>query len=1188
MFLKKMNVHGFKSFADKTEIIIEKGMTAIVGPNGSGKSNISDSIKWVLGEQSPKTLRGSKMEDIIFAGTEKRMPLGYAEVELVFDNEDGKLPIEYKEVSIKRRLFRTGESEYYINKQQCRLKDVRELFLDTGIGKDGYSVIGQGKVEEILSPNSDVRRAVFEEAAGIVKFKFRKEESIKKIEKTNNNLDRVNDIIYEIETRVEPLRLQSEKAKKYIDLKDNLKNIELNLYVREYEKNKEQLTIFENQKNEIIKNKQEIIGLRDNLEKTIEKEKQNLSNIELEISTYDKSRNKFSREYEAKKSLISVQNEKILLYSENVGTIENEINVLKEREKEINIKIDEYKQNLCVLNNNIEEKNLQFNSLNEEALEFKIKMETSNNISEEKRNELFEMHKSINKLNSDKSSIESIKANYEERINQFEKEIEIENGEKSQKIKEFDVIKQNKKNNEQQLIQFNESFSNNSFLQENLIEDKKELENRLKASSNELNNTNSRLSFLNNMESLYEGYYKSVQTLMSLNKKNNLFRASILGTVADVIKTDKNFETAIEIALGSAIQNVIVNNNQDAESIINYLKDNKIGRVTFLPISTIKSRSLNNAQSKYLSMPGVVDTADKLIETDDAYSEIIKNLLGRTIIVENIRDGFRIAKASNNTIKIVSLQGDVINPGGSVTGGHISGKSQNFLSRKREIEECQDRLIHLKKKCADIDEDLRNVERDLSYRHNEINTLKVKIENCTKEGLQLDNKISLYTDQIEKTESTIKRYISDKEYIFSENEKREKEIEQIDENVEFIKDNIEKLESLITDIANANKSDKLMYDELIDNINQFNNDLMSTKQEIKITEEKINNANTELTKNKEMLDIKSSYLNDTGIEITTAKNQIQELIKLCENIKIELDKSEQSYSMNKEEHLKKQEFINTSQNNLNSINKKLTESLDDEYGLGIKIEKLTSKIEDISNHLWEDYEMNYAMALPYKNEEISYNKINTEVSAIRREIKKLGDINTNSIEEYKEVKERYDFLTAQKQDLVDAKLQLNDVINELEIKMKEQFVEEFRKIRVIFNEVFSDLFSGGKADVYLEDESDALNSNIEIAAQPPGKKLTKITLLSGGEKALTAIALLFSILKSKPTSFCILDEIEAALDDINVYRFSKYLKEFSKETQFLCITHRKGTMENADTLYGTTMEEKGVTKLVSMKLSGIE
>ncbi len=1185
MYLKKICVHGFKSFADKTEIIVEKGMTAIVGPNGSGKSNISDSIKWVLGEQSPKTLRGSKMEDIIFAGTEKRMPLGYADVELIFDNESGRLPVEYKEVSIKRRLFRTGESEYSINKANCRLKDIKELFMDTGIGKDGYSVIGQGKVEEILSPNSDVRRGVFEEAAGIVKFKARKEESIKKLDKTNDNLDRVKDIIHELEIRVEPLKNESEKATKYIEIKENLKNIELNLYVREYEKHKEQLVIFEVQKSEIVKRKQSIINRREELETLIEQEKLKLNELTVQREEFENQNTSLSKSFDSKQSLINVQNEKILLYTENVENIETEIKYLQDTEKEIIEKIKLFNNETNNLLDKLEKEKVLFETLSEDVLEFKIKMETSSNVSEGKRNSLFELHKSLNKYQSDKYSIESIIANFEDRIKQFESEINHEKNEKGIKEKELNNFVSEKNECESLLDIQNKTLEKKINNHENLKEDRREAENRLKSATNELNTVNSKIDFLNNMETLYEGYYKSVQILMAKRKNENLFRGAIKGTVADVIKTEKDYETAIEISLGGAIQNVIVNNTQDAESIIEYLKENKVGRVTFLPINTIKSRELSNEERKLLSMNGVVDTADNLVEVDELYLDIIKNLLGRTIVVENIRDGFRIAKASNNSIKIVSLQGEVINPGGAVTGGHISGKNNSILTRKREIEESKENLKRFKQKCLDIEQDLVHIERELSESSREINRIKIQIEEASKKDMFLGNKIDLCKEQITKIGLLIEKFLSDREFMEEENKNRVAEISILENSIELMNNSINLLEEEIKDIANTNKEEKDQFEVMNESLLSKNNEILQINQEINILEEKCNNAELEIAKNKEMIKLKNDVLNDTGSEVNSAKLQISELQEECNNLNLKLIECEKKLESLKQNFKTKQELINNSQVELNSINKKVTEELDDEYGLTVKTERLAAKIEEISTRLWEDYEMNYAMALSFKNEEVSLNKVNIDVSTLRRELKKLGDVNVNAINEYKEVKERYEFLTKQKQDLIDAKEQLNQVIKELEEKMKNQFAEEFAKIRVLFSEVFQDLFNGGKADVYLEDETDALNSSIEIAAQPPGKKLSKITLLSGGEKALTAIALLFAILKTKPTSFCILDEIEAALDDINVYRFSRYLKEFSKETQFLCITHRKGTMESADTLYGATMEEKGVTKMVSLKLS---
>lgn len=1188
MFLKKIYIHGFKSFAQKTEVIVEQGMTAIVGPNGSGKSNISDAIKWVLGEQSPKTLRGSKMDDIIFAGTEKRMPLGYAEVELVFNNENGKLPVEYKEVSIKRRLFKTGESEYSINKQSCRLKDIKELFMDTGIGRDGYSVIGQGRVEDILSPNSDVRRGVFEEAAGIVKYKTRKEESIRKLEKTNDNLDRVNDIIHELETRVEPLKNQSEKATNYLDLKRNLKSIELNLYVRDYEKNKEQLTLLENQKKDIVSFKEGIKTKRDTLEQNILRYKQELENLDSKIKQLENEKSHNSSEYETKINLINVQKEKILLYSNNVDIIVSEIEDLKSRESKLKNQIKEFEAEKVLLTDRLKEKSADGNSLNQTLQIYKDRMDDSINKVDNKKNQLFEVHKSINKLNSNKSSIESIKRNYLDRIDQFDEDVKSETIDKDKIKTELENYLSDKKKLVTELAKRKEEYSKLLTNLQVLENDKKLLTSSLTTSLNDYNKANSKLSILNNMESMYDGYYKSVQTLMSQNAKNGLFKNEIVGTVADIIKTQKIYETAIEIALGSSIQNVIVNDNEDANKIIQYLKDNKIGRVTFLPLNSISDRYLNQNESKILNEQGVINTADKLIETDDRYNIIVRNLLGRIIVVDDIKTGFRISKKYNNSYRIVSVQGDVINPGGSVTGGHISSKGQNFLSRKRDIEDLKVKTVELKETCKQNELQLEKVSHEIEANKNTLEELKSIIDKNSNSKSLLESRILLNQEQINKAEATISKYIKEKEYIVEQIKSYDNEISNICSEIESLQIKISEYENQINELSNVNVTDKLEFEDLSNQMLSLNNDIASINQDIRILDEKISNVSIEIKRNTEIISTKDNNLTNTHEEITKSTEQIKLLTLESLEVKSNLDKLITNYNDNKSKVEELQKVIFDSQTSLNSLNKKLTENLDDEYSINVKLERVTSKIEDISNKMWEDYEMNYAMALSFKDESISYTRLSTDVLKIKKDIKSLGDINLNSIDEYKEVKERFDFLTNQKSDLIDAQNQLNDVIKELEVKMREQFIDEFSKIRVLFNEVFTDLFNGGRADVYLENEDDALNSNIEIAAQPPGKKLSRITLLSGGEKALTAIALLFAILKTKPTPFCILDEIEAALDDINVYRFSRYLKDFSKQTQFLVITHRKGTMENADTLYGTTMEEKGVTKLVSLKLSEIE
>ena len=1186
MYLKKIYVNGFKSFAEKTEIEVEKGITAIVGPNGSGKSNISDAIKWVLGEQSAKSLRGGKMDDVIFAGTAKRLPLGYAEVRLIFNNELGTIPLEYKEVSISRKLYRTGESEYYINKQQCRLKDIKELFMDTGIGREGYSFIGQGRVEDILSPNSDVRRQVFEEASGIVKYKVRKEESERKLEKTKNNLERAEDIIYELKERIEPLYEQSIRAQKFIEIRDNLKKYELNYLSHEYEKRSEQLKALKNQRDMSLEDKTRFQKRRDNYSEIIESQKEKINELQNKISETEELRDSKNKELENYNSLSQVHKEKKLLYSSNIENIKNEIAGLDKRNLELNENINILIREKASYEEIYKRDTEKFESLNSDIKEYKKEIDEIVQLIEQQKNELFELHKDINKKNSSKNTIESLIINNGDRIKHLNQEVNSEEEERNNRTEIINNLRDELSITTELLTQKKAELKSTS---EELISAEKNKETlNLQSSklSEEYNGTKSKINILSNMEAYYDGYYKSIKTVMN-NKDKEPVLNSILGTVADVIKTDKKYETAVEIALGSAIQNIIVKTDKEAEEIIEYLKKNKIGRVTFLPINMLAERSLNNFEREVLKEKCVIDTADNLIQTSPKYEIVIKNLLGRIIIVDNLNNGFKISKKLGNTVKIVTLQGDVINAGGSVTGGHIS-KNQALLGRKREIDELKVSLDKLSKKLQEKNNSLNS----LNLKIKEYSSLTEEIKGFINEKnnyYEMNNsKIKMLSEQNEKTTAVINKYNEEIYFIQKEKQQYENELRALNNETEKLKLLVEEKEKSIEETVLLNNSNKLKYDEYNNTILKQRDQVSKITQDIKLMEEKLNNINMEIERNKNSIKYKEESLSTIDHEIETAKKKIVEYTESSEALKEEIKALNESYIREKETLKTYQNEIYDYQNKINESNKQITDILDEEMKMNVKIERESSKIEDISAKLWEDYEINYAMALKFKDESISQTKLYSEVNSCKKAIKELGNINLDSIEEYKEVKERYDFLTKQQKDLTDAIEQLNEVIKELEIQMKEKFVEEFYNISAKFSEVFKKLFNGGSGEIYLENEEDALNSDIEITVQPPGKKLSKISLLSGGEKALTAIALLFSILKTKPTPFCVLDEIESSLDDLNISRFSQYLKEFSKETQFIVITHRKGTMEYADTLYGATMEEKGVTKLVSLKLSDAE
>lgn len=1184
MYLKKVFINGFKSFAEKTEIIVENGVTAVVGPNGSGKSNISDAIKWVLGEQSAKSLRGGKMDDIIFAGTEKRMPLGFAEVNLIFDNESGDIPVEYKEVSIRRKLYKTGESEYYINKQQCRLRDIKELFMDTGVGSEGYSFIGQGRVEDILSPNSETRRKVFEEASGIVKYKTRKEESERKLEKTSDNLDRVEDIVHELEERILPLSEQSLKARKYIELRENLKHYELNYLAHEYEKHSEQKRALENQRDIALEQKLKLQKRRDALSEQISSQKEQINEIQQHIKHLESERDNKNNEYESYERFCQVHKEKKLLYTSNIDNVKNEIKDIEIRNKGLQESITsltEEKSKLVVSLNKTSE---EFTSMNEDIKAYKNEIDKVVQNIEEQKNQLFELHKEINKQNSQKSTIESFIANDNERIENLSSEIASEEVEKQNKYEIIKMLEVEQANTLKEISEKKVELEGLTNKLQTSEKDKEKLINEIKDVNEHLSSSKSKMNILSNMEAYYDGYYKSIKTLMNNKEREPILKNSILGTVADIIKTKKQYETAIEVALGSSIQNVIVNTDVEAENIIEYLKKNKIGRVTFLPINILQERSLNKTEQEVLKDKSVINTGDILVDTDPKFESVVKHLLGRILIVDNLNNGFRISKRLGNALKIVTLQGDVINAGGSVTGGHIVS-NQNLLGRKREIEELKEFIDKSSKLLSEKNNLLNSLSTNIKNCNDEISNIKSEINEKNNIYTMNISKINMLKEQMDKTLAAIKKYSEEMKFIEDEKVKYKQELKNVFIQTENLKKLIEEKEKSIEDTVTQNDTNKNKYEEY-NNVILKQRDLVSEiTQEIKLKEEKISNIEAEIERNEESKRLKEENLNNIDNEIKTAEANIAEYSKKAEVLAKEINALRGTYLMEKEKLISFQNEIYEYQNKINDANKAITDILDDENKMNVRIERENSKVEEISAKLWEDYELNYAMALKYKDDSISQTRLYNEVNTLKKSIKELGNVNLDSIEEYEEVKERYDFLKKQQKDLIDAKEQLNEVIKELDIQMREQFVNEFANIRVKFNEVFKKLFNGGNGDVYLEDEADALNSNIEIAVQPPGKKLSKISLLSGGEKALTAIALLFAILKTKPTPFCILDEIEAALDDANINRFAQYLKEFSKETQFIVITHRKGTMECADTLYGATMEEKGVTKLVSMKLS---
>ncbi|WP_425448964.1 chromosome segregation protein SMC [Dethiothermospora halolimnae] len=1185
MYLKRIEMQGFKSFADKIEVDFQDGITAVVGPNGSGKSNISDAIRWVLGEQSAKTLRGSKMEDIIFAGTQSRRPVGFAEVTLILDNKDGKLPVEYTEVSVTRRVFRSGESEYYMNKNSCRLKDIRELFMDTGVGKDGYSIIGQGKIDEILSGKSEDRRNLFEEAVGIVKHKSRKEDAKKKLEKTNDNLVRINDIITELEGQITPLEEQSKRAKKYQKLSEELKDLEINLFIREIDRLKEQVEHIESQKQLVEKqlkyNKEE----KEKFQKKYNKIKEEIDNMDRKIDDITNKKYTTENYIEKNEGDLKLYNEKNNTLKKEIDRLEGEISNLNEKiikidedSKEIKDHREELNSKIKILNNAVEEKNKKISDINRE-------IESKERSIEDKKGDIIEILNKISDKRSKINSLNSFTENIDKRIYQIEKELNELNKNKEKNIKDINKNKEDIESVNKELKQLLRDKSNG-------VQNKREVENRFDSLSEEMSKLKgdiqgkiSNYNLLKDMKEEYEGFYKSVKNTLKAVDRNPSLGKGVKGVVAELIQVDKKYEKAIEIALGSSLQNIVTETENDAKNIIEHLKKNKLGRVTFLPISSIKGRSLNNYEKKIINTNDKINVASNIINYDDTYNDIFKYLLGRVLIVDNLDMGVEVSKRCNHSLKIVTLDGDVINPGGSMTGGSYKSNRTSILSRERQIKELKKNINLLNNKLKSNEKDLISLKRDISDHSSSIENLESKINDYNVKLAKLENEQLQLSKEKEQINNSIGKYIKEEEQLKNENKDALKNIEKIKLELKKLEEENTSIQGNIDDTVKKFEKERNIRDEISNDISNIRVKLASSKQEMKSI---INQAEMyDKDKNNLIGDIKlkKENISKNKNNLIVIDKKIKELGNNKEEFKVKLGEYKEILDKIKKDKKTYLETYNAEEIKLQNMNAKISDLERSMGTLDVKYARYNVQLDNYTNKLWDEYEMSYQMAIEHKRDIDSISKVQDKIRKIKSNIKSLGNINLDAIDEYERVEERFEFMSSQKDDLMEAKKSLNRVIKELEEKMQEQFIAGFKIIRSNFQEIFKKLFGGGKADVYLLDEENILTSGIQIVAQPPGKKLQNLSLLSGGEKALTAISLLFAILKTKPTPFCILDEIEAALDDANVYRYADYLKEFSNNTQFIVITHRKGTMEGADSLYGVTMEEQGVSRLISVKLT---
>lgn len=1183
MFLRSLEIRGFKSFADKTELRFKKGVTAVVGPNGSGKSNVSDSVRWVLGEQSVKNLRGGKMEDVIFAGTQFRKPLGLAQVSLTLDNSDGTLSTEYNEVTVTRRIFRSGETEYLINNQKCRLKDITELFMDTGIGKEGYSIIGQGKIDAILSGKPEDRRALLEEAAGIVKYKSRKEEAEKRLTNTDANLVRIRDIIATYEERLEPLRIEKEKAVKYKALAEDLKIKEVSILVNHIERVSKEI---EGLSKDIEKRQESIDKKRENLKA----HKKVLDEIQRKIEDIEKKNKLEKEEYYNKKEESTNHLRDIDLFKERVSNFKSLIEKEQIEIKALNANLE----NLILEKKDLEEK------LNEKSKESKDKVFEISNVERlinEINIKIEKIEKELNILKNTEFEILSRNSNINNAIESLQKEIKYKNEIQDNLDKSIVTLEGNLAINigtiEEVKLKLKHVKDVITKLEEEVVLTRKELskthsllnnqDNKLRALSKKINESEATHTTLENLEKHYEGYNRTVKNLMEHVEKGRVQGIKDIKVLGEIFEVEKKYEVAIEIALGGAISNVITINDNDAKNLISYLKNKGLGRATFLPLNIIRGKKLD-IPNEIKKSKGYIGIASDILKYDVKYKGVIDYNLGRTIIAENMDYALNISKIGRHNYKIVTLTGEVINPGGALTGGSIQGKNANLLGRKREIEELSQNILNLKEqynlevskfndikvKIKELDEDILNKREEVHSRNIELTVLEGEIKNLINDG-----------DKLSKNIENSKR----------QKEENNKSINYLLEKLESKKEELDKLDARSTE---RKEKVKLIEEELVNNIKE--RDALKEK----IISLKVNNATLEESLQGQRLQLQSkiSEIREKENKIKYLENEIKiknnninsllENIKNKENILKEIDQRvlELEDSFREDEIIKVElkETYKTKESVTNEIIEIIRVEENELNKRAIQNAKVESEQEALYNRLNSELNLTLAEAKELAISIENINSIKDDIARLKSKIASLGTVNLSAIVEYDEVCEKYEFMSSQELDLQKAKEELIEVINEMTIQMQEMFKENFKILNENFGETFRELFKGGNAELILGGD-DVLNSNIVINVEPPGKKLQNINLMSGGEKVLSAIALLFAILKMKPTPFCILDEIEAALDDANVYRYAEFLKAFSENIQFIVITHRKGTMEASDVMYGITMEEKGISKVVSVDLS---
>ncbi|GAA4871358.1 chromosome segregation protein SMC [Paenibacillus vulneris] len=1181
MFLKRIELSGFKSFADRTELEFVQGITAVVGPNGSGKSNISDGIRWVLGEQSARSLRGGKMEDIIFAGSDARKAVNYGEVSLTLDNSDQSLSLDFNEVTVTRRVHRNGDSEYLINKQACRLKDITELFMDTGIGKEAYSIIGQGRIEEILSTKSEDRRGIFEEASGIVKYKSRKRETEKKLQETEQNLLRINDLVVELEDQIEPLRIQSEKAVRYRELREQLKKNEIAMYVYQIEQIYNSWTETNKKLDKLKQEQLELSAIVGQHDAHLEKHRWETRRLEEEIEALQAQLLQISEDFEKCEGQGEVLKERKRNYASNQAQLAQNVKQQEIRSTEKEAELAAIREKLAVISDELQQYQAKLKAEEDRLLGVAggISSAEEDRLKGELLETLNQMANARNEARYAEQQLEGLSKRLDRLGDEHRKWREQQDSiaERKRVLEErLAAVIGNIENARNRYLELSQSLKSKQMLSE-------ESQSTVRKWEQKLDSMISRRDTMREMANDYDGFMHGVKEVLKAKDRQDL--RGIRGAVAELVKVPAHVEVAVETALGGALQHIVVDSEANGREAIAFLKRRQLGRATFLPLDVIRGRSIPDSERRTIEgMEGFVGIGADLVQYEDTYRQIVGSLLGNVIIASQLEVANRIAAKVQYRYRVVTLEGDVVNPGGSMTGGSQQKKTSSLLSRQRQIEEMdkeiavsQEQLQQLRVKADQVRKEIAADSAMLEELRQEGEALRIE-EQQIRAGLQpLEQEAKQVAEQLA-------LYSEDGDALDSERKELKDRQAAAIQTLERLTQEEAALQQAIREAELARKAGELAKEELQTQLTELKVKVASQTQEKQALVDQERRSHSELTQLHNELDLNRRLVLQLEQDMANHEQETIMQIELLNSLKLKKQQCTEQLELKRAERAQWQAQLEKEENKTREERNQLRQTEEHLHQTEVRVNRLDVELENLLKKLSDDYELSYELAkerYPVPEDVLG---AQNQVRELKRDIAVLGEVNLGAVEEFARVNERFQFLSEQKNDLVEAKTTLYQVIREMDEEMSKRFRTTFDAIRSHFVVVFAKLFGGGRADLILSEPDNLLDTGIEIVAQPPGKKLQNLQLLSGGERALTAIALLFSIIRVKPVPFCVLDEVEAALDEANVSRFAEYLREFSEQTQFIVVTHRKGTMEEADVLYGVTMEEGGVSKLVSVRL----